>query len=56
VTVATNWEAPITRSLPNVPILFIPIFAWLGRTRPEPLYRSFQAMIGRSRIGTSWKE
>jgi hypothetical protein len=56
VVVATNWEAPITRSLPNVPILFIPIFAWLGRTRPGSLYRSFQATIGSRRIGTSWKE
>lgn len=56
VTVATNWEAPITRSLLNIPILFIPILAWLGRTRPEGLYRSFQAMIGSRRIGTSWKE
>jgi hypothetical protein len=39
VTVASNWEAPITRSLPNIPILFIPMFAWLGRTRPEALIR-----------------
>lgn len=37
VTVASNWEAPITRSLPNVPILLIPILAWLGRPRPSPL-------------------
>lgn len=35
LTVATNWEAPITRSLPNVPILFIPILAWLGSRRRQ---------------------
>ena len=33
ITAATNWDLPITRSIANTPILFIPILAWVGRTR-----------------------
>lgn len=31
---ATHWDLPVTRSLANVPILLVPIIAWVGRQRP----------------------
>jgi hypothetical protein len=31
---AMNWDLPLTRSAANIPIVLIPILAWLGRRRP----------------------
>ena len=31
LTVAMNWDVPITRSIANVPLLLIPVLAWVGR-------------------------
>jgi len=31
---ATHWDLPVTRSLANIPMLLIPIIAWVGRRRP----------------------
>jgi hypothetical protein len=32
VVAALNWDVPLSRSLANVPLLLIPVIAWLGRT------------------------
>jgi hypothetical protein len=37
-TAASNWDLPIARSLPNLPILLIPMIAWVGRRRPTLPY------------------
>ena len=33
IVAATNWDLPLTRSAANIPILLIPVVAWLGRRR-----------------------
>ena len=38
ITAASNWDAPIWRSLLNTPILLIPVIAWAGRRRPASPY------------------
>jgi hypothetical protein len=35
IIAALNWDLPVTRSLANIPILLIPIIAWLGRRPTE---------------------
>lgn len=53
-------QASLLYSFGDLPILAIPLLASLGRRSSDgplaSLYRSFQAMIGRRRIGTSWNE
>jgi hypothetical protein len=31
LTAAANWDLPLDRQVPNIPILLIPVLAWLGR-------------------------
>jgi len=33
LVVASNWDVPITRSIANIPLLLLPVIAWLGRSR-----------------------
>lgn len=46
LTAASNWDLPITRSLANIPILLIPIIAWVGRRRAAlPYSRTLSKLL-----------